>query len=146
MKKKLLILISILIFSLLGYRLLFCYTILPFGISSGLKHKIYGVFHFPSTLLNPLKINSLRKEIVDYVKSDEFNTDISSFSELHNGTFKIFNADYVESYGKEILKGNFEIVSIKKENDDYHILTRQNKNKEATLVFIINDRKVSEFY
>jgi len=48
----------------LGYRILFCYTILPTTYTGDLKHKEGAVCYFPRVWFNPFK----KQELIDQIE------------------------------------------------------------------------------
>ncbi len=77
----------------LGYRVLFCYTLLPAANTGDLKHKEGAVYYFPRVWFNPFK----KQELINRI--DFFNQQILS----QNDTSKT-----AIWWGRQIAEGNKE--------------------------------------
>ncbi len=108
-------------------RLMFFYTLVPNLGLNDKKHKNEGVYYFPTTIFNPLKKAQLIKKI-----------------KVYNSTGKLQESNEIWWYN-EIDNNNFELISIKKENKDYHILIRHLR-ENVTIVFVMDKNKIHRFY
>lgn len=148
--KKIFIILSIIFVSVLFYQTIFSYRIVALSNKGAKKHKVYNVFFFPEpplSIINPFKKEKLKRKLNNYCTSGEFDkyyqNEFDKNKQLNNSLIH----NYFSQYCSIIQTENYDILSIKREENYLHILLRT-KNQDATIVFLLDTKtdNITGFY
>lgn len=140
--KKVFTILSIVIVSILIYQTLFSYRLVALSNKGAKKHKVYKVFFFPEpplSIINPLKKGKLKRKLNSYCTSGEFDRYYQDEFDKNGQISNDLIYNYFSQYCSNIQTDNYDILSIKKEENNLHILLRT-KKQDATIVFLLDTK------